>query len=210
MYSLPPSPSLPPSLSPSLLPPSSIPPPLSQHTSSSDSLSLHPVHDPVLLQRSPLDRDKNSDVVKALALVRGNPSYSTAAAFSSMFGVSKDDTCKSKEIHVPVSYHISIRLFLHFIYSWCNKCWHDDASTAELLCVHHWYLCSLSGPTQYIWWAWSVWTVFWPCFERSVMSRVKGHIARYSHTHTHTHTHTHSSVCQCMFQCTVRVHSVPE
>jgi E3 ubiquitin-protein ligase HECTD4 len=60
-------------------------------TSSPDSLILHPVRDPVLLQRGSLDRDKNSDVAKALALVRGNPSYASTA-FASMFGVSKDDT----------------------------------------------------------------------------------------------------------------------
>ena len=65
--------------------------------SSSGSLALHPTGEPILLQRGTLDRDKNSEVVKAL--VRANPSYaSSAAAFSTLLGSSKDDTCEWGEI----------------------------------------------------------------------------------------------------------------
>lgn len=65
--------------------------------SSSGSLALQPTGEPVLLQRGTLERDKNSEVVKAL--VRANPSYaSSAAAFSTLLGSSKDDTCEWGEI----------------------------------------------------------------------------------------------------------------
>ena len=50
-----------------------------------------PTRERVLLQRTGLEGEKNSDMVKAL--VRANPSYASSA-ISSLLGGSKDDSCK--------------------------------------------------------------------------------------------------------------------
>ena len=50
-----------------------------------------PSRERVLLQRTGLEGEKNSDMVKAL--VRANPSYASSA-ISSLLGGSKDDSCK--------------------------------------------------------------------------------------------------------------------
>ena len=68
---------------------------LQPSTASSQDCLLHPVGDPVLLQRGVLDKEKNSEVVKAL--MRANPSYASSATFSALLGVSKDDTCEQKK-----------------------------------------------------------------------------------------------------------------
>ena len=69
----------------------------------SDKLVLSPVREPVMLQRAGHDREKNSDMVKAL--VRANPSYASSA-ISSLLGGSKDDTCElvclSSEVPFPL------------------------------------------------------------------------------------------------------------
>ena len=56
-----------------------------------DELKVIPSGERVLLQRTGLEGEKNSDVVKAL--VRANPSYASSA-ISSLLGGNKDDSCE--------------------------------------------------------------------------------------------------------------------
>ena len=88
-------------------------------SSSSESPVLQSTGEPVLLQRGALDKDKNSEVVKAL--VRANPSYaSSAAAFSTLLGSSKDDNCESGGTTCMHSL-ILTRLFYVVLYSYIGK-----------------------------------------------------------------------------------------
>ena len=54
-------------------------------------MDLVPHGERVYLQRTMVEVDKNSDVVKAL--MRSNPSYASSAIVS-LLGQSKDDTCE--------------------------------------------------------------------------------------------------------------------
>ena len=56
-----------------------------------EEVRVVPTRERVLLQRTGLEGEKNSDMVKAL--VRANPSYASSA-ISSLLGGSKDDSCK--------------------------------------------------------------------------------------------------------------------
>ncbi len=88
---------------------------LQPSTASSQDCLLHPAGDPVLLQRGVLDKEKNSEVVKAL--MRANPSYTSSATFSALLGVSKDDTCEQKKYIVVV--HTDTHTHTYF-FSWCH------------------------------------------------------------------------------------------